>query len=508
MIDVDQIVNFFTYDHASPLLYTSGLFWIFFTAILLFYSFIYRFHTVRSIYLLVFSLFFYYKTSGLFFILLIASCLINYTAGRQIGCGRKIWKRRLWLVAGLIFNLSSLTYFKYAYFFTESYNQLFEGKLQVINWLARWNNQLLGSTFDIDQIILPVGISFFTFQAISYLIDIYRKQIAPEQNLLYFSFYLSFFPQLIAGPIVRAATFLPQVRQKYRVSKPELNHAFFLIIKGLIKKVLISDYISVNFVDRVFDSPLSYSGIENLFGLYGYSLQIYCDFSGYTDIAIGLALLLGFRLPINFNSPYKAVNLADFWHRWHISLSTWLRDYLYIPLGGNRKGKLRMYINLMATMLLGGLWHGANIRFIIWGGIHGIGLVIQKLLSHLLFSLKAKAFSFAKYVGIFTTFHIVTFSWLFFRANDMQTINQMAYQVTHYFYPTNFYEICFSLRFVLIAMATGYIIHWLPERFKEYTRGIFVRLPIIGTITLFALTLMSIHWVSNAQLQPFIYFRF
>ena len=201
----------------------------------------------------------------------------------------------------------------------------------------------------------------------------------PVRNIIDFGFYVSFFPHLVAGPIVRASVFIPQIYQEFKLSKHEFSHALYMISKGLIKKIIISNFIALNLVDRVFDAPSIYSGFENLLAIYGYGLQIYCDFSGYTDIAIGVALILGFRLPVNFNSPYKAKSITDFWKRWHISLSQWLRDYLYISLGGNRKGKIRTYLNLMITMLLGGLWHGASLRFIIWGGLHGIGLVINKI---------------------------------------------------------------------------------------------------------------------------------
>ena len=283
-----------------------------------------------------------------------------------------------------------------------------------------------GENFVTDRIILPVGISFFTFQSISYCVDVYRKKIEPVNSVLDFGFYVSFFPQLVAGPIVRASEFIPQIYNDYSLTKREFGLALFMILKGLVKKVFISDYISINFIDRVFDSPLKYSGYETLMSLYGYSMQVYADFSGYTDIAIGLALLMGFKLSMNFNSPYKAKSTAEFWRRWHISLSTWLKDYLYIPIGGNRNGSIGGYIcwiviitvwvmlsgsailaailygsfavlmtvahffpnfkltlvtsmNNLITMLLGGLWHGSSWMFVIWGGYNGVGLVVYKL---------------------------------------------------------------------------------------------------------------------------------
>ena len=221
--------------------------------------------------------------------------------------------------------------------------------------------------------------SFFTFQSLSYTIDVYRRQLTPLNRFIDYAFYVSFFPQLVAGPIVRARDFIPQIRKPLFVSSEMFGQGIFYIVCGLFKKAVISDYISVNFVERIFDNPSLYSGIENLFGVYGYALQIYCDFSGYSDMAIGIALLLGFHFPMNFNSPYKACSITDFWHRWHISLSTWLRDYLYISLGGNRRGKIRTYVNLIITMLLGGLWHGASWNFVVWGALHGVCLASHKL---------------------------------------------------------------------------------------------------------------------------------
>ncbi len=321
-----------------------------------------------------------------------------------------ILKRKLFVATSVFINLSLLAYFKYAYFFTDLFNSAFNTDFEVINLLAEWTNNLFGSSFNISQIILPVGISFYTFQTISYTVDVYRKKLKPVKNIIDFGFYVSFFPQLVAGPIVRAAEFIPQLYQKFKLTKQEFGHAIFLILNGLVKKMLISDYISINFVDRVFDSPLSFTGFENLMAVYGYSIQIYCDFSGYTDIAIGVALFLGFRLPINFNSPYKAMNITDFWRRWHISLSSWLRDYLYIPFGGNKKGKTSTYINLMITMILGGLWHGASLRFVIWGGIHGFGLVIHKLWVKLnlsfrkYYTTRSSKNIFSHFISVFTTF--------------------------------------------------------------------------------------------------------
>jgi D-alanyl-lipoteichoic acid acyltransferase DltB (MBOAT superfamily) len=418
------------------------------------------------------------------------------------------WKRKAYVALSVFINLSVLSFFKYSYFFADSLNTLFGSEYQVFNFLSHWANVLVGAKYDVTSIILPVGISFFTFQTISYTVDIYREKVGPVKNIVDFGFYVSFFPQLVAGPIVRAAEFIPQLYRKYNLTKREFGHAVFLIINGLIKKVIISDFISLNFVDRVFGSPLSYSGFENLLATYGYSVQIYCDFSGYTDMAIGLALLLGFRLPINFNSPYKAVNITDFWHRWHISLSSWLRDYLYIPLGGSKKGVVRTYINLLITMLLGGLWHGANIRFVIWGGIHGASLALHKLWLTIFPSTKKRSALWKRVLSAFITFHIVCLSWIFFRADSMDKAMDMLRQISSRFGWQSVFEVLQSYAPALSLMFIALVIHWMPVRWKEFYRGTFIRIPLVAKVIVVVVVAMVIFQVKSADLQPFIYFRF
>jgi len=368
---IEWFQEIFLYNPEKPMLFSSLFFWGFFAITLFGYSFIYKKHWLRNTYLFILSLFFYYKSGGYFFSLLVFTTIVDYSVGFALGKSKTKFTRKFLIIISVAANLLVLAYFKYSYFFVDITNNLLGTNFKVVNLLADWTNSLTGLYFDIDSIILPVGISFYTFQSMSYTIDVYRKKLAPVKSIIDFGFFVTFFPQLVAGPIVRASEFIPQLYLDYKLTKREFGYALFLILNGLIKKMVISDYISMNFVDRVFDNPMAYSGFENLTGVYGYGLQIYCDFSGYTDIAIGVALLLGFRLPINFNSPYKASNITDFWRRWHISLSTWLRDYLYITLGGNRKGKFRTYFNLMLTMVLGVLSHGSIIRFIILGTIHG-----------------------------------------------------------------------------------------------------------------------------------------
>jgi D-alanyl-lipoteichoic acid acyltransferase DltB (MBOAT superfamily) len=504
----EYIKVFFTYSESRPLIFTEGSFWLFFAVLLLGYSLVYKTRYLRSAYLLLFSLFFYFKSSGYFFVLLIFSTICDYFLGLLISTTSTKWKRKAYVAVSVIINLSVLSFFKYSYFFADSVNSLFGTKFQAYNFLASWSNSLANTNFDVSSIVLPVGISFFTFQTISYTVDVYRRKVDPVKNIVDFGFYVSFFPQLVAGPIVRAAEFIPQLYRKYSLTKREFGHAIFLIMNGMIKKVIISDYISINFVDRVFQSPLSYSGFENLLATYGYSVQIYCDFSGYTDMAIGLALLLGFRLPINFNSPYKAVNITDFWHRWHISLSSWLRDYLYIPIGGSKKGTLRTYINLMVTMLLGGLWHGANFRFVIWGGIHGISLALHKLWLSVFPASQQRSALWKRILSAVFTFHVVCFSWIFFRANSMENATAMIRQIVSRFGWQSFAQVVNSYLPVLLLMVLALGVHWFPVKWKEFYRGKFIETPAFVKLILAVLLAILIFQVKASDIQPFIYFRF
>ncbi len=384
---------------------------------------------LRNVFLLFVSWFFYYKTSGLFLLILLFITLSDWLIAKQIHRRLSIGRPRAakaWLALSVVIDLGLLAYFKYAYFFTNMVNDMFGCQLKVFDLFAYIGNGFSESgRFDVGSIILPVGISFYIFQVISYTADVYRGKITPVRNLLDFGFYVAFFPQLVAGPIVRAEEFIPQIYKPFRLSRRQFGIAVFWILNGLAKKIILSDYLAVNFIDRVFDNPLLFSGFENLFALFAYSLQVYADFSGYTDIAIGIALLMGFYLPQNFDSPYKSQNPQEFWRRWHMSLSRWLKTYLYIPLGGNRNATFGTYfwialialvalvltgswvaagiiaavavavilvalfrpshrkllyanLNSFITMLLGGLWHGASWNFMIWGGLNGIGMIVNK----------------------------------------------------------------------------------------------------------------------------------
>lgn len=496
--------DWFLYSEKEPMFYTSLMFWLFFIFFLGGYSLVFSKMRVRNSYLLVVSLFFYFKINGFYFLLLLFSCLVNYLAGLWIERSKK---RKIVLSVFVSLNLLFLGFYKYALFITETVNHWFSSNFRMINWLTCLQNEVTGATDDIFLIALPIGISFYTFQAISYLVDIYRGQVKAVSNFLDFSFYLSFFPQLVAGPIVRASNFIPQLYQKYKLTRQEFSHSLYLILKGLVKKMLLADFLALHLIDRVFDAPMSYSGAENLLALYAYALQIYCDFSGYTDIAIGLALLLGFKIPVNFNSPYQASSLTDFWHRWHISLSLWLRDYLYIPLGGNRKGKVRMYISLLVTMLLGGLWHGASWRFVLWGAIHGAALSIEKIFRRFITIGKQTPW-YLRGMAVFITFQLVCFAWIFFRMESFVKIRQFFYQLYTHFWPQNSLADWVVYQYVLLVFVFGMLLIWTPFRIKEKIRGSFIASPVIIQMLVAIVILMVISRVSQQDVQPFIYFRF
>ncbi|MBN2662086.1 MAG: MBOAT family protein [Bacteroidales bacterium] len=503
----DLLKKIFLFNENAPLIFTRFYFWAFFTIVLTIYVTIYKKKAIRNIFLFAVSLFFYYKTSGFYFVLLIFSTITDYFIGGLVYKSDKKASKKLLVALSVTINLLVLGYFKYSYLFIDTINFIFNSNFEVINQFAVWSNSFTGSHFDIDKIILPVGISFFTFQTISYTVDIYRGRVKPVNNILDFGFYVSFFPQLVAGPIVRASEFVPQLYKDFNLTKQEFGLAIFMIINGLLKKMWISDYIAVNFIDRIFSNPQMYGGIENLLALYGYSIQVYLDFSGYTDIAIGVALLLGFRLPQNFNSPYKAQNTGEFWKRWHISLSSWLKDYLYIPLGGSKKGKFRTNVNLMITMLLGGLWHGASWKFVIWGGLNGIGLVVYKLW------LKISPFKndnrwWVKFYAIFITFNFITFTRIWFRADNTQKANELMYQIVHAFDISQIGAIIKAYYPILLLIIFAYIVHWLPTKTKNWYKNLFIDAPIWAKAIAIIVAVFLIYQTRTAEVQPFIYFQF
>jgi D-alanyl-lipoteichoic acid acyltransferase DltB (MBOAT superfamily) len=501
------VLSFLKYNPQKTFIFTTPAFWVFLLVVMAGFALIRKRRAMCHTWLLLVSLYFYYKAGGLFFILLLFSCVSTYLTALYTSRASGRPMKRFWLILNIIVSLGFLSYFKYAGFFTDSINSLLGTSFRSYDFFSAWSNRMFGTAFDVSDIILPIGISFFTFQALSYNVDVYRGKIEPVKNFIDYSFYHTFFPQLIAGPIVRASEFIPQMKGEYTISRNEFGNSLFLILQGLIKKVIISDFISVGFIDRVFETPALYSGFENLMSVYGYGLQIYCDFSGYTDIAIGVAMLMGFRLPVNFNSPYKASNISEFWKRWHITLSRWLKDYLYVPLGGNRHGAVRTGINLMLTMLIGGLWHGAATRFVLWGGLHGIALVTDKIWQWIFRGVKRKS-RLATLAGIIITFNFVSFAWIFFRAGSMEDAGVMLSQIFSSFSPGNYRVVLMAYLPVLILIASGYILHFLPVTVKESYRGLFIRMPMVIKFLIVIGVAILLNKVGTEVLQPFIYFRF
>ncbi|MDR1258888.1 MAG: MBOAT family protein [Tannerellaceae bacterium] len=491
------------------MLFSSGLFLFLFIGFLAIYIPLRKRLTARVIYVIIFSLFFYYKSSGLWFILLLGTATSDFIIGRRLPLIVSRRLRKLMVALSLCINLGVLAYFKYFNLLTDIFVRI-AGETGRWLGIAEW--QMPG--IEPADIFLPVGISFFTFQSLSYVIEVYRRRIEPVYRWIDYVFYVSFFPQLVAGPIVRAREFIPQIYRQPALSRAHLGEGLFLILSGLIKKAVISDYISLNFVDRIFDAPLLYTGLENLLGVYGYALQIYCDFSGYSDMAIGIALLLGFRFSLNFDSPYRSASITEFWRRWHISLSSWLKDYLYISLGGNRKGKLRTYINLMLTMLLGGLWHGASLRFILWGAIHGLALVVHKFVTNFRRTpaggsrKTGRQRPLSRAVGVLFTFHVVCFGWIFFRADTMQTAGDIMRQIATDFHPEIFLQFIRGYKTVCILMLAGYISHFMPRCIERLARDAVTRSPLVLQAAILAAVIFLIVQMKSAGVQPFIYFRF
>ncbi len=634
---MDFLHHIFAFNEDSPLLFTQFYFWAFFALVFAVFALILewpmtnhqsaisnrRLH-LRNVYLLFVSWFFYYKTSGLFLLILAFVTLSDWLiAGRIIKSSDSRVKRFL-LCLSVTIDLGLLAYFKYAYFFTNMINDLFGTGFRVFDIFAYVGNGFANAgRFSVDTIVLPVGISFYIFQVISYTADVFRGRIRPVKNILDFGFYVSFFPQLVAGPIVRAEEFIPQLYKPYRLSRRWFGVAVFWILNGLAKKIIMSDYLAVNLIDRVFDNPLLFSGFENLFALFAYSLQVYADFSGYTDIAIGIAMLMGFYLPMNFNSPYKSQSPQEFWRRWHMSLGRWLKTYLYIPLGGNRRigfgtyfwwsliafvsaaltgwwwilipfgvficivavvnssplrerlgvGSLKLLysnLNSFITQVLGGLWHGASWNFIIWGGINGIGMIVEKIwremnwhwrfgcmtlltaglcvadyltnlpvwrlfavwaaiiwvvtaVRYIYFLCEGAENKFTQAMGsawaIAQTFTFITFTRLFFRSSsnlDPATANKVAWetaknmvnQIGGAWNNAIIPDFLWSYRWVVAMFIAGMVIHWLPTSWKRRYRLWFSAMPLWLMVGAVAVAIIVIYQFVSAEMQPFIYFQF
>ena len=485
-----RITKQLTYDKASPLIFSSGLFLAMFVVFTLFYYMLSGKTTAKLLFVTLFSYYFYYKSSGMHFVLLATVTTTDFLLARWMA--RTSRGRGALLSLSILTDLGLLFYFKYTNFFGS-----------IVAGLGGWQ-------FSPLDIVLPVGISFFTFQSMSYTIDVYRRRLKPVGSWLDYAFYVSFFPQLVAGPIVRARDFIPQIRRRGGVSETMMARGVMMIAMGLAKKAIISDYISLNFVDRVFENPQLYTGFENLLGIYGYTLQIYCDFSGYSDMAIGIALLLGFHFPDNFNAPFKSASVGEFWHRWHISLSSWIRDYVYIAFGGNRHGSVRTYVNLLSSMLLCGLWHGASWNFVVWGGVHGVLLACHKFFSQTVLgrSRHYRSRGIRRVAGVVFTFHAVALLFMVFRMPDLGGCVTMLTQVVGSFHIEMASEVMKSYWIVMALMAFGYASHYISDRFLARCILTLKSGGLLLQVLLLVVVAYIIVQVKSSEIQPFIYFQF
>lgn len=482
-----NIGEMLSYDPSAPMLFSSGLFWLLFILMLPVYVVLKGSRGKMVLFVVLFSLYFYYKSSGLFFLMLMGTSWIDWMISRGIHRAQKRGVRLAWMWLSIIISLSILGYFKYANFFLWNWNRMVEGNFQPLD------------------VILPVGISFYTFQSISYVVDVYKKRIRPTRRWIDYLFFLSFFPALVAGPIVRADYFLPQLEKNERPTSAMVWSGLWLIIIGIIKKALIADYIA-QYNDLIFNDPALYTGVQTLMGVLGYTMQIYCDFSGYSDMAIGLALIMGFRLGINFNAPYQSRSLTEFWRRWHISLSSWLRDYLYIPLGGNRKGTFRTYLNNFLTMLIGGLWHGAAWKFVFWGAMHGVGLAVHKACQPVLKRIPDNFLTV--FISWALTFTYVSLLWVFFRAASFEDSILIIGNIFVDFRWDQIPQFAEARPEWCIMMGVLIVFHFLPTKWGEWAERMFVRSPWVIKFGVFLIAVQLVIEFMTSEVAPFIYFQF
>jgi alginate O-acetyltransferase complex protein AlgI len=428
--------------------------------------------------------FFYAKWDMIYLALIPAAGTLDYLFGLGLQYSKNAILRRILVGLSILMNLGMLAFFKYMPFILENWTKA-TGK-QVPEW--HW--------------ALPVTLSFYVFQALTYTIDIYRRDAKGTKSYLAYLAAVSFFPTTLAGPITRVSTLIDQFEKPRKLEALDGGRALFLIGMGLTKKLLIADFLGANLVNRVFDFPALYSGSEVLIAVYAYALQIYFDFSGYTDIAIGSALLLGLKLPPNFNAPYAAVNIADFWRRWHITLSNWLRDYLYFSLPGLRsKWKIFTYWNLFITMVIGGLWHGASWTFVIWGAIHGFGLACQHFWRTWRGNKKPEGGW--KYFNIFVTIQYVCFAWIFFRASSFENANAILSRIGS----LSFSVVNIAPPLVLI-MTIAILAHYCPKKWYDFSINMFSRAPFYVQAALLALLVVGLQYVAQTGATPFIYNKF
>jgi D-alanyl-lipoteichoic acid acyltransferase DltB (MBOAT superfamily) len=474
------------------MLFTSVRYLIFLAVVFLLYWPLASKRWARVLLLLVASYYFYALWSPRFLAVLFLISTVDFLVARALGATERQKPRKLLLGISLLSDVGALVLFKY-------FNFLSASLAEVLNKFGRQTSPVF-----LARLALPLGLSFITFRSISYVIDVYRKTTKPTKNYLEYLLFVAFFPTVIAGPLVRAKELLLQFSEWASLTSEDRGRAIFLIMLGLAKKIAIANFLAKNLVDRVFDQPQLYSSVETLAAIYGYALQIYCDFSGYTDIAIGSAMLLGFKLPVNFNSPYRAQSLIDFWRRWHITLSEWLRDYVYMSIGGLLKRRFNSYRNLMITMLVAGLWHGAAWTFVLWGGLHGVGLAMNHWWDARRRKRKQKPRQtwWIKAACVFTTFHFVCLGWVLFRAGSLRR----TWEVLRRLGALEFAAGNLALP-VLTVLVLGYLSHWVPRRVFDKVSDGWNWLPLPAQAVVILGVALGLYYVSSANVQ-FIYGNF
>jgi alginate O-acetyltransferase complex protein AlgI len=425
---------------------------------------------------------FYATWNPVYLLPLATTATTDYWVGRLMARSESSARRRALLVLSLAVNLTLLSSVKCWDLLATAWTQL-------------------GAPPPGVRVLFITGISFYTFQSLSYVIDVYRRMQAPAASFAQYAAFVSFFPTLLAGPITRAETLLPQLAARPRVMDVTLaNRGLLLIALGFVKKCLIADTLAAQLADRVFEQPLFYSSAELAAGLYAYAVQIYCDFAGYSDIAIGSALLLGFKLKDNFRSPYRAATLAEFWQRWHISFSTWLRDYVFFSLPGNRRGRLAPFFNIIVTFIVGGLWHGVAWGFVIWGGIHGLGLALERWLDPAQRPRVGAPSRWRRLWRTVLTFHVVLVAWVFFRSEDVATVGQIARRLGDLTTGTANIPPVVVLLIVMVL-----VLQWFPERWTEQAQARFVASPAILQAALLLAVAAVVRVVAGQGIAPFIY---
>ncbi len=467
------------------MLLSSSTYFVFLVAVFFLYWPLARWRASALAVVLFANYFFFARWDLIYLVLIPAASMVDFTIGLGLQNFQSKPARRMLVTLSIVMNVGLLAFFKYMPFVFENWSA-WSGK-KAPEW--HWS--------------LPVTLSFYVFQSLTYTIDLYRRDAKGTRSLLAHMTAVSFFPTMLAGPITRVQSLVDQMEKRKPLEPADGGRALFLIGMGLLKKLAIADYLAENLVNRIFDFPNLYSGTEVLTGVYAYAFQLYYDFSGYTDIAIGSALLLGLKLPANFNRPYMAENLTDFWRRWHITLSNWLRDYLYFSLPGLRSSKFFSYFNLVITMVIGGLWHGASWNFVIWGALHGFGLVVVRLWQSATSKAKGDAWAGWRYVNIFLTFHFVAFAWIFFRAPDLDTAMAVISRIA---------SLTVSLVNVTaplgIVLAIGVVFHYLPKRLYDAAVNLYVRAPFYAQAVMLAALALSLRYVVVTGAAPFIYNQF